>query len=90
MTKEDPDEKGVTIGISEKDILLIRNNTPCGKLEWADITEIYQGKTGFFLIEKEGSVIILGKNSIHSGSYEEAEQILNTKAMLLSKGNKNG
>lgn len=86
LTKEDPDEKGVTIGVSEQNILLIRNNTPCGKIEWTDITEIYQGKTGFFLIEKEGSVIILGKNSIHSGSYDEAVQILNAKAAGLNNG----
>lgn len=85
LTQENPEEKGVTIGISERDILLIRNNTPCGKIEWSDITEIFEGKTGFFLIEKEGSVIILGKNSIHSGTYDEAEQILNAKAMQINK-----
>ncbi len=90
LTKEEPEEKGVTIAVSERDILLIKNNTPCGKLEWNDITEIYEGKTGFFLVEKEGSVLILGKNSIHSGTYEEAEQILNAKIAQLNKGAQNG
>lgn len=90
LTKEEPEEKGVTIGISERDILLIKNNTPCGKIEWTDITEICEGKTGFFLTEKEGSVLILGRNSIHSGTYEEAEQIIKAKASQMNTGNKNG
>lgn len=77
--------KGVTIGVSESYILLIRNNNPCGKIEWSDITEIHEGKTGFFLVEKEGSLIILGKNSVESGTYEEAEQVIRTKKAAMPK-----
>lgn len=83
MTKENPEEKGVTVAVSEREILLIRDNRPCGKLEWADITDITEGKEGFFLTEKQGSLLILGKSSVHSGSYEEAVQILNMKKAAL-------
>jgi len=83
LTKENPDENGVTIGVSENDILLIRNNVPCGVIEWSDITDIMEGKTGFFLTEKEGALIILGKNSLHSGSFEETREILTKKKAAL-------
>lgn len=83
LSRANPEEEGVTIAISENNILLIRNNSPCGKLEWTDITEILESETGFFLTEKEGALIILGKNSLHSGSYEEAEQILRAKKAAL-------
>ncbi len=79
LTAESPEEKGVTIGVSEKEILLLRDNRICGKLEWSDITEIIKGKIGFYLTEKEGSAILLGKESVSSGSYEEAVQILTVK-----------
>lgn len=83
LTKENPDENGVTIGVSENDILLIRNNVPCGVIEWKDITDIVEGKTGFFVTEKEGALIVLGKNSLHSGSFEEASEILIKKKAAL-------
>jgi len=83
LSTENPDEKDVTIGVSENDILLIRNNVPCGVIEWSDITEIFEGKTGFFLTEKGGALIMLGKSSLHSGSYDEAKEILDKKKAAL-------
>ena len=83
LSKENPDENGVTIGVSENDILLIRNNVPCGVIEWSDITDIFEGKTGFFLTEKGGALIMLGKDSLHSGSYDEAREIFNKKKAAL-------
>lgn len=83
LTKENPDEEGVTVGVSESEILLIRNSSCIGKLEWADITDITEGKTGFFLTEKEGSLLILGKDSVHSGTFDEAAQIINAKKAAL-------
>lgn len=86
LTKPNPDENGITIGISEKDILLIKNNMSCGVIEWSDITEISEGKTGYFVTEKNGALIILGKGSVSSGTFEEAAQILNAKKADLAKG----
>ncbi len=83
LTTENPDEKGVTIAVSETEILLIRNNQPCGRISWEDITDITEGKTGFFLTEKEGAAIILGKDSVCSGTYDEAVQILRMKKAAL-------
>lgn len=85
LTKTNPEEEGITIGVSENDILLIKNNVPCGVIEWTDITEISEGKTGFFLTEKNGALIILGQGSVVSGTFEEASQVINAKKTGLSK-----
>lgn len=85
LTKPNPEEEGVTIGVSENDILLIKNNLPCGVIEWSDITEISEGKTGFFLTEKNGALIILGRSSVSSGTFDEASQVINAKKASLSK-----
>lgn len=82
------DDKNVTIGVSESFILLIRNNNPCGKIEWNEITEIYEGKNGFYLVEKEGSLIMLGKDSVASGTYDEAAQVIRAKKAELPKEEK--
>ena len=87
LSKSSEDEKNITIGVCDSYILLIKNNSPCGKIDWADITDITEGKTGFFLTEKEGSLIILGRNSIASGTYDEAVQILNIKKAAIKKEN---
>lgn len=79
------DEKGITIGVSESNILLLRNNSPCGKIEWSEITGIHEGKSGLYLIEKEGSLIILGKDSVASGTYDEAAQVIRIKKAALPK-----
>lgn len=85
LSKSSDEEKGITIGVSESFILLIRNNTPCGKIEWSEITEIHEGKTGFYLVEKEGSLIILGMNSVASGTYDEAAQVIRSKKAAMTK-----
>ena len=79
------EEKGVTIGVSESFILLIRNNNPCGKIEWSEITDINEGKTGFFLAVKENEVLILGKDSVASGTYDEAAQVIRAKKAAMTK-----
>ncbi len=79
------DEKNVTIGVSESFILIIRNNNPCGKIEWSEITEIHEGKSGFYLIEKEGSLLMLGKDSVTSGTYDEAAQVIRARKEALPK-----
>lgn len=88
LTKPNPEEEGVTIAVSENDILLIKNNLPCGMIEWKDITEITEGRTGFFLTEKNGALIILGKGSVSSGTYDEAVQVLSQKRTELTKDSK--
>ncbi len=85
LSKGSDENNDVTIGVSESFILLIRNNNPCGKIEWSDITEIHEGKTGFYLIEKEGSLIILGRNSVASGTYDEAAQVIRIKKAAMPK-----
>ena len=79
------DEKDITIGISDSFILFIRNNTPCGKIEWSEITDINEGKAGFFLTIKENEVLILAKNAVTSGTYEEAVQVINLKKNAIKK-----
>ena len=85
LSQSGSEEKDVTIGISESFILLIRNNNPCGKIDWADITEIHEGKIGFYLIEKGGSLLILGSGSVASGTYDEAVQVLRAKKAAITK-----
>lgn len=83
LTSESDETNGITIGVCEENILIIKNGKAAGKMEWSDVTEIIEGKTGFFVIEKEGSLLILGKNSVSSGTYDEAGHILRAKKEAL-------
>ncbi len=73
-------ETGVIAAVSDMNILLLKDGLPRGILEWADISKIIEGKTGFFLKAGQDSLLLLAKESVVSGTYEEAAQILRAKA----------
>lgn len=70
----------IVAGVSDNDILFIKNNLPYGVMEWDKIGEITEGKLGFYLISKEGSLLILDKSAVVSGELSEAQQVLGIKA----------
>lgn len=79
---EAPEITEVIAAVSESDILFIKNGVPIGGIDWEKIKEITEGKTGFFLITEDGSLLILAKAAVVSGTYDEAVQILRMKAAL--------
>ena len=75
----------IVAGVSDNDILFIKNNLPYGVMEWDKIGEITEGKLGFYLISKEGSLLILDKSAVVSGVVSEAQQVLAIKAAEIQK-----
>lgn len=82
---EAPETTEIIAAVSENDILFIKNGIPIGGIDWGKIKEITEGKTGFFLITEDGSLLILAKSSVVSGTYDEAVQVLCMKAGELKK-----
>lgn len=82
---EAPETTDVIAAVSESDILFIKNGVPIGGINWDKIKEITEGKTGFFLITEDGSLLILAKSAVVSGTYDEAVQVLRMKAVALKK-----
>ena len=80
-----PEITEVIAAVSESDILFIKNGVPIGGIDWDKIKEITEGKTGFFLITEDGSLLILAKSAVISGTYDEAVQVLRMKAVSLKK-----
>jgi len=82
------DEKDITIAVSENNILLLKKGSPCGKIEWSEITDIHEGKAGFYLTIKEEEVLILSEASVTSGTYDEAAQVIRIKKAIMPKEEK--
>ncbi len=78
----------IVAGVSDNDILFIKNNLPYGVMDWDKIGEITEGKLGFYLISKEGSLLILDKSAVVSGEVSEAQQVLAIKSADLEKKGK--
>lgn len=73
------ENSAVRAAVCEANLLFIRDGIPGGLLEWTDVSEITEGKTGFFLKTARDSLLILAKDSVVSGTYDEAAQILRAK-----------
>lgn len=80
-----PEISDITAAVSDNDILFIKNGVPIGGFDWANITEITEGKTGFFVLTNDGSLLILAKAGVSSGTYDEAAQVLRLKAAEIKK-----
>ena len=71
---------GLVCSVSDSNIVIVRDNRPVKVIGWDSITEMNEGKTGFFLKDKENELIILDKNSVLSGSVAETSEIFAAKA----------
>ncbi len=80
-----PEISDITAAVSDNDILFIKNGIPIGGFSWEKIAEINEGKTGFFLLTEDGSLLILAKSAVISGTYDEAAQVLRVKAGAAKK-----
>lgn len=80
-----PEMSDITAAVSDNDILFIKNGVPIGGFDWNKISEINEGKTGFFLLTDDGSLLILAKAAVSSGTYDEAAQVLRIKAGAVKK-----
>lgn len=70
--------------VCDANLIFVQGGVPKGLLEWADITKIDEGKTGFFLRTSKDSLLILARDSVVSGTYDEAAQILRAKRESLT------
>lgn len=80
-----PEISDITAAVSDNDILFIKNGVPIGGFDWEKISEINEGKTGFFVLTDDGSLLILAKAAVSSGTYDEAAQVLRLKAAGITK-----
>lgn len=81
-------QETVNTAVSEINLLFLKNGLPAGFLEWSEITEIREGKTGFFLKTAKNSLLLLAKDSVVSGTYDEAAQVLRGKQEKLAEQGK--
>lgn len=78
-------EEPVNAAVSEMNLLFLRNGLPAGILEWSEITEIHEGKTGFFLKTAKDTLLLLARDSVVSGTYDEAAQVMRGKKEKLAE-----
>lgn len=81
-------QETVNAAVSEINLLFLKNGLPAGFFEWSEITEIREGKTGFFLKTAKNSLLLLAKDSVVSGTYDEAAQVLRGKKEKLAEQGK--
>lgn len=86
----DKESETMIAAVSDMNLLFIRGGIPQGLLEWEDVTEITEGKTGFFLKTKTDALLILARTSVVSGSYDEAAQVLRAKKGIPNPPEKDG
>ena len=71
---------GLVCAVSEKDLILVRDNAPQSIISWEEVEEISEGKTAFFIRTAKGFILILEKDKVLSGTLEEAAEIIGKKA----------
>ncbi|MCM1335744.1 MAG: hypothetical protein NC084_01615 [Bacteroides sp.] len=81
------EQEPMNAAVSDMNLLFIKGGIPAGILEWSEITEIDEGKTGFFLKTAKDSVVMLARESVVSGTFDEAAQVLRAKRESLKKAN---
>lgn len=74
----------IIAAVCDANLIFLQGGVPKGVLEWTDVAKIGEGKTGFFLKTSKDSLLILAKDSVVSGTYDEAAQILRTKRESLT------
>lgn len=74
----------INAAVCDANLIFVQDGVPKGLLEWADVVKIDEGKTGFFLKTSKDSLLILAKDSVVSGTYDEAAQILRAKRESLT------
>ncbi len=70
---------GIVCSVSEKEIIIVRDNKPTRIISWDSITEMSEGKTAFFIKEGEDGLMILGKDKVLSGTSAEIGEIIAKK-----------
>ena len=70
---------GIVCCVSDKEIIIVRDNKPTRVISWDSITEMYEGNTAFFLKEGEDGLMILGKDNVLSGSASETSELIAKK-----------
>ena len=70
---------GLVCSVSDEKIIVVRDNRPHRLIDWSNIESVQRGKEAFYLKCKDGMLIILEKNNVLSGVYEETEELLKKK-----------
>ena len=69
----------IVCSVSDKEIIIVRDNRPTRVISWDSITEMSEGKTAFFIKEGEDGLMILGKDKVLSGTAAETGEIIAKK-----------
>lgn len=70
---------GIVCSVSDREIIIVRDNRPTRVISWDSITEMSEGNTAFFLKEGEDGLMILGKDKVLSGTADETSRIIAQK-----------
>lgn len=82
------ENKELVAAVSEKTIIFLKNGTPCGGVDWDDVTDITDGESAFYITTKDSLLVVLEKELVVSGVLKEAEEVLAIKSAALTKGKK--
>lgn len=70
---------GLLCSVSDKDIIIVRDNHPVRVLSWDKISDIDDGKYAFYLRSDDDALVILEKDAVMSGSLQETQEIITKK-----------
>ena len=69
--------------LNAREILIIKNLRPVGRIAWDNISEICEYKDDYYLHTTEGVPIIFEKSQITSGTVSDAKTLFNEKNAVL-------
>ena len=72
-------QSGLVCAVSEKELVIVRDNKPVRVIGWENITNISEGKNAYYLKENNDGLIILDKEAVLSGSINETAEIIAQK-----------
>ncbi|MBO6232090.1 MAG: hypothetical protein J6O50_16140 [Ruminiclostridium sp.] len=70
---------GLVCSVGDSSITIVHDNRPVRIIGWESITEMYEGKTAFFIKAGEDQLMILGKDKVLSGSADETGELIAQK-----------
>ncbi|MBQ9384300.1 MAG: YcxB family protein [Ruminiclostridium sp.] len=70
---------GLVCSVAEDSIIIVRDNAPHRVIDWRDVEAVLKGKDAYYLKIKDNMLIILEKDSVLSGTFEETEELMQSR-----------
>ena len=71
--------EGLVCSISDETIIIVRDNSPHRLIDWSEVESAQKGKESYYLKCKDSMLIILEKENVMSGTFQETEELLKQK-----------